>query len=76
MWKDKTIHLLSLGFLGICPSGSGGLWFGNNPETEKERCENILQCLLASITYRSYITPCKSGNLGPYWDSTAKTQVQ
>lgn len=36
MWKDKTIHLFSLGFLGICPSGSGGLWFGNKPETEKD----------------------------------------
>lgn len=36
MWKDKTIHLFSLGFLGTCPSGSGGLWFGNKPETEKD----------------------------------------
>lgn len=36
MWKDRTIHLFSLGFLGICPSGSGGLWFGNKPETEKD----------------------------------------
>lgn len=36
MWKDKTFHLFSLGFLGICPSGSGGLWFGNKPETEKD----------------------------------------
>lgn len=75
-WKDKTIHLLSLGFLEICPSGSEGLWFGNKPETEKERRENILQCILASIASRSYITPHKPANPDPYWDSTAKAHVQ